>query len=381
MKKIFPVKKRNFVAKTIQGLEDVLAEELRGYDVENIQPGRRMVEFSADRKTMYEINYRIFTALRVLESFKTFTFNDISEYYDNIRALPWKNILDADKTIAVDASVFKCNAFNNSNFTEMKTKDAVADYFRDEFGQRPSVSLNNPDLLINIYIQGNSCHVSLDTSGIPLYKRGYRQLLHEASINEVLAAGMIRLSGWSGEGDFYDPMCGGATIPIEAAMFASGMPAGYFRENWGFMRWKTFDAELWRQVKDEYSQLRSGKTFSIHASDISAQSLRIAHKNIAAARMMKTIKLEQHSFEKLMPVSDQGMLIFNPPYNVRLEIEDMIVFYQNLGNHLKHNFKGHQAWIISSDINAIKHVGLKPVKKYRLMNGQLEARFHGFELY
>ncbi len=375
------MKKRKYVAKTIQGLENVLAEELHRLNAEDIQPGRRMVEFIADRETMYKINYNIFTALRILESFKTFTFTDINEYYDQIRSLPWQQIIDPDQTIAVDASVFKCNAFNNSNFTEMKTKDAVADYFRDETGRRPSVSLNKPDLLINIYIQGNFCHVSLDTSGIPLYKRGYRELLHEASINEVLAAGIIRMSGWRGEGFMYDPMCGGATIPIEAAMYASGLPAGFYRNEWGFMKWKSFDPEVWKQVKEKSDELKTDHVFSVYASDISAQSVRIARKNIAAARMMKTIQLEQKPFDQLMPKSEQGILIFNPPYNVRIEVDDMTAFYQKIGDHLKHHFKGHQAWLISSDLKAIRFVGLKPVKKYHLMNGPLEARFHGFEIY
>jgi putative N6-adenine-specific DNA methylase len=341
-----------------------------------------MVEFNATTEKMYELNYRLFTALRILESFHSFTFHDIHEYYDRIREIPWKTLITADQTIAIDAGVFKCNAFNNSHFTEMKTKDAVADYFRDETGKRPSVSLDNPDLLINIYITGDYCHVSLDTSGTPLYKRGYRQELHEASINEVLAAGMIRLSGWNGEGDFYDPMCGGATIPIEAAMFASGIPAGHYRKEWGFMKWKTFDPQLWETIKKNFSQkIPSEKAFTMHASDISPRSLSVARKNIASARMMKIISLQQCAFDRLIPKGESGTMIFNPPYNIRLGVDDIVEFYKNLGNHMKHNFKGHNVWIISSDHNAIKHVGLKPSKKYMLMNGQHEARFHGFELY
>jgi len=372
---------KQYVAKTLQGLEGVLASELLALGASDVQPGRRMVEFRADCKTMYKINYCAYTALRILESFHTFTFTDVHDFYDHLRSLPWKNIINADSTIAIDATVFNCNAFNNSHFTEMKTKDAVADYFRDTFGKRPSVSLNNPGLLINVFIQGDLCHVSLDTSGTPLYKRGYRELLHEASLNEVLAAGMIRLSGWKGEGDFYDPMCGGATIPIEAAMFASGMPAGYFREQWGFMNWKSYEPAIWNEVKNENSTQSSGNSFSIYASDISNLSIRVARKNLASARMMKVIQIEQCPFDKLMPKSEKGILIFNPPYNVRLEVNDLISFYQSLGDHLKHNFAGHQAWIISSDANAIKYVGLKPFKKFALMNGPLEAKFHGFSLY
>lgn len=370
-----------FVAKTIQGLEDVLADELLAYKVENIRKGRRMVEFTSGIETMYAVNYGIYTALRILESFHEFNFSDVHDFYEQIKSMPWKQIISPDGTIAVDSTVIQCNAFNNSSFTDMKTKDAIADYFRDEFGRRPSVNLKDPDLLVNIYIQGDYCHVSLDTSGIPLFKRGYRSVLHEASLNEVLAAGMIRLSGWNGEGDFYDPMCGGATIPIEAAMFASGMPAGYFRESWGFMKWKNYNPALWNEVKTRMNKSHSEKKFSVYASDFSMQSVHLARKNIASAGMMKLIRLKHSPFDKVLPESLNGILLFNPPYNVRLEVNDVMSFYQSIGNHLKHNFKGHRAWIISSDSNAIKHIGLKPMKKYHLMNGPLEARFHGFEMY
>jgi putative N6-adenine-specific DNA methylase len=370
-----------FVAKTIQGLEQILAEELVQFGAKDIKAGNRMVEFRADTRQMYSMNYGVYTALRILESFHTFHFSDVNDYYDQIRALPWKQLINPTQTIAVDSTVIKCNAFNHSGFTDMKTKDAVVDYFRDEFGIRPSVNLANPDLLINIYIQSDFCHVSLDTSGTPLFKRGYREMLHEASINEVLAAGLIRLSGWNGEGHFYDPMCGGATIPIESAMFAGTMPSGFFREKWGFMNWKTYDPDLWKEVKTEMNAKSNGKIYNIIASDISAQSLRIARKNIASARMMKRIQIRQTPFEKLLPETEKGILIFNPPYNVRMEVQDMVSFYQGMGNHLKHHFKGHHAWIISSDMNAMKHIGLKPAWKYHLMNGPLEARFHGFDLY
>lgn len=205
-------------------------------------------------------------------------------------------------------------------------------------------------------------------------------MLHEASINEVLAAGLIRMSGWNGEGDFYDPMCGAATIAIEAAMYASGIPAGFYRTEWGFMKWKTFDPELWEQVKNENQPM--GKTqFRIFASDISPQAIRLARKNIARARMMRIIDLKQIPFEQLTPDGETGILLFNPPYNVRIEVKDIVEFYKSIGDHLKHNFKNHIAWIISSDETAIKHVGLKSTARFNVMNGPLEAKFRGFSLY
>jgi putative N6-adenine-specific DNA methylase len=372
---------KKYIAKTIQGLEDVLLNELIDLGAKNPQIGRRMVEFFADTKTMYKMNYHVSTALRILESFHTFKFSDINDYYEAIRSLAWDTIIHENDTIAVDASVFQCNAFNNSHFTEMKTKDAVADFFRDKYGKRPSVDLKNPSLRINIYIQADECHVSLDTSGTPLYKRDYRDVLHEASLNEVLAAGLIRMTGWDRSGVFYDPMCGGATISIEAAMYALQMPAGYYRTHWGFMNWKSYQEAIWKSVLSETNPLDEQKQFEIHASDISMQSIRIARKNIAKAKMMKIIHLQQSSFENLKPLSDNGILVMNPPYNVRMEVEDMIDFYKQIGNHLKHHFNGHQAWIISSDINALKHLGLRPSKKIHTMNGPLEARFHAFNMY
>lgn len=372
-----------YVAKTLQGLEEVLAAELKECGAIQVNTGNRMVSFSGDEKIMYTANYKISTAIRILESFSTFTFNDIQEYYDRIRALPWEQIIHPNQTIAVDATVFNSNPFNNSHFAELKAKDAIADYFRDTTGVRPGVNKESPSMLVNIFVHGNQCHVSLDTSGTPLYKRGYRELLHEASLNEVLAAGMIRLSGWTGEGNFYDPMCGAATIPIEAVMFARKMPAGFFRQEWGFMNWKNYKPRLWDDVVKENNTFAEKETrnFSIYASDISPQSIRLARKNMAKARMMKDISIEQCAFEDLKPKSDSGTLIMNPPYNVRLAVEEIIPFYQEIGNHLKHHFKGHDAWIISSDVTAIKHIGLKASKKYILFNGPLEARFHKFAAY
>lgn len=375
------MKTREYVAKTLQGLENVLAEEITSLGGTEIEIGNRYVSFSADKRVLYRINYRVSTAIRILESFKKFTFDDITEFYEQIKNNKWDIIIQPNQTIAVDASVFNSNPFNNSHFAELKAKDAIVDYFRENFGTRPGVDKDNPAMLVNIFIHGNFCHVSLDTSGTPLYKRRYRELLHEASINEVLAAGMIRLSGWDGKGYFYDPMCGSGTIAIEAAMFAQKIPAGFYREDWGFMNWKSFEPLLWDEILAEKTEVVDPNDFKIIASDISAQSQRMARKNIAKARMLRTITLKQCSFDSLKPESEKGILIFNPPYNVRLPLEDIIDFYKSIGNHLKHNFKGHDAWIISSDVTAIKNIGLKASKKYMLFNGPLEARYHKFSSY
>lgn len=375
------MKERQYVAKTLQGLENVLAEEIISLGGTEIEIGNRYVEFTATKRVLYRINYRVYTAIRILESFKKFTFENINEFYDQLRDIKWDIIIQPNQTIAVDASVFNSNPFNNSHFAELKAKDAIVDYFRDNFNTRPGVSKDNPSLLVNLFVHGNFCHVSLDTSGTPLYKRNYRELLHEASINEVLAAGMIRLSGWDGKGYFYDPMCGSGTIAIEAALFAQKIPAGFYRKEWGFMNWKSFEPLLWDEIVAESIEEVDPSDFKIIASDVSAQAIRIARKNLAKSRMMKTIVLKQSSFDSLRPESDNGILIFNPPYNVRLPLEDIIDFYKSIGNHLKHNFKGHDAWIISSDVTAIKNIGLKASKKYQLYNGPLEARFHKFSSY
>jgi putative N6-adenine-specific DNA methylase len=381
LKKIRIVEQKKYIAKTLHGLEQVLSVELEKLGATEIKPGNRAVEFQADTKTMYAINYNIFTAIRILESFSTFTFNTIQEFYEQLRSLRWHEIIDVTQSIAVDASVFSSNPFNNSHFAELKAKDAIVDYFRDTFGIRPSINKVNPDLLVNIFVHGDFCHVSLDTSGTPLYKRGYRVVLHDASINEVLAAGMIRLSGWNKTGYFYDPMCGAGTIPIEAAMYAMNMPSGFFRTHWGFMNWKNYSSDIWKEVTEEYTHEPLSTDTHILASDIASDSIYQARKNIASARMMKTIKLSQSAFSDIKTLSNSGVIIMNPPYNKRLPIEDIISFYQEIGNTLKHSFKGHEAWIISSDVKAIKHVGLKANKKIILYNGPDESRFHQFLCY
>lgn len=381
MAKSIIVKQNKYVAKTLHGLEEVLSIELEEIGANDIKIGNRAVEFQASTQTMYEINYRIYTALRILESLNSFTFNDAQEFYEQIKSLQWDEIIDANQNIAVDANIFNSTTFNNSHFVELKTKDAIVDYFRDKYRDRPSVNKSNPDLLVNIFINKNFCHVSLDTSGEPLYKRGYRIVLHEASINEVLAAGLIRLSNWDKTGYFYDPMCGAGTIPIEAAMYAMNMPAGYYRKHWGFMNWKNYDADKWQNIINKYTYTPLSNDVKIIASDIAVNSISQAKKNFASARMLKTIQLSKTSFAELKPLSDSGILIINPPYNKRLPLETSTLFYEEIGNTLKQSFKGHEAWIISSDLEAIKHVGLKANKKIKLFNGPDESRFHQFICY
>ena len=375
------MRENNYIAKTLHGLEDVLAEELKAIKAKNIEKGNRSVFFAGDAKTMYTANYRLRTAIRIIESFYKFTFNNIDDFYKNIYNLPWETIVSENSSIAVDASVFNSKLFNNSHFTELKAKDAIVDYFRKKTGKRPFVDKENPNLLVNIFVQGNFCHVSLDTSGIPLYKRSYRLSLHEASLNEVLASGLILLSEWNKKGCFYDPMCGSGTIPIEAAMIAHNIPAGYFRKSYGFMNWKFFDRNLWEKIVEENQPKDIVNDCHIYASDSAAQSIHFTRKNLAHARLMKKIAIEKISFENLKPKQETGILIFNPPYNKRQPLENAREFYKNIGDILKNNFKNHVAWIISGDKDIIKFIGLKPSKKITLFNGPLESRFCKYECY
>jgi len=277
--------------------------------------------------------------------------------------------------------VINQSAFTNTLFVAQKAKDAIADRFRTIYGSRPSVDLDNPDLRINIHLQKELCTVSLDSSGHSLHKRGYRKRTWEAPISEVLAAGLIRLSGWDREAPLYDPMCGSGTIPMEAAMLASSTPAGYFRQEFGFMKWRDFDSTLWDRVKTEANERIRPVTVPIHGSDSARQAIHAAKINIRKTHLGPDIQIQVANFHATKPPFETGLMLMNPPYDERIQLDDGIAFYRSLGDTLKHLYSGWQAWIISSDLKALKFFGLKPARKIPLFNGPLECRFVKFDLY
>lgn len=367
-------------AKTLPGFEQILADELVALGAENVNILYRAVSFEADKALMYKANYCLRTALRVLKPIETFVARNEMMLYRKIFSINWHEIFGIEETFAIDA-VVSGNYFTHSQYVALKVKDAIADEFRNKYGARPSVDTENPDLRINIHIENEKVTLSFDSSGDSLHKRGYRKVVDKAPMNEVLAAGLIKMTGWKGDSNFVDSMCGSATIPIEAAMLAMNIPAGFFRENYGFMKWHDFDEKLWEKVKNEANDEMCDFDFEIIASDHSPKAVQIARQNIQGAHLSHDITLSQQDMFEMTPPEAPGILLINPPYGERLEEKDLVKLYKEIGNALKRNFKGYQAWVISSNIEMLKLIGLKPSKKIEVYNGSLNCRFYKFDIF
>ncbi len=372
--------KFDIVVTTLAGLEEVLADELKALACEDVEILKRAVSFKGDRKMLYKANYWLRTAIRVLVPIEKFPVKDENELYKEITKLPWWKLVSVDGTIAVDGVVHESN-ITHSKYIALKTKDAIVDQFRRKFDKRPSVDTDNPDLRINIHITNNNCTVSLDSSGKPLNQRGYRKTTHQAPINEALAAGLILLSGWKRDCNFIDPMCGSGTLPIEAAMIAYNIPAGMFRKTYGFLKWMDFDRRLWKSIVEESYSEGFDFEHEIIGSDISKLNIEMAMENIKEAKLHKDIELFVRPIEEILPPEGSGLMICNPPYGERLQEDDIIELYKKIGDALKQKFAGYNAWIVSSDLNAMKYIGLRPSRKIKVFNGPLECRFMKFEVY
>lgn len=368
------------IIKTLQGLEPVLAAELETLGATDIHPLKRAVSCTGDLRLLYRANYELRTALRILVPLYTFQANDERSFYRGIREHDWSQLLSPSDTLAIEAvvaSVF----FRHSHYIAQLTKDAIVDQFRDNTGRRPSVNLESPTIRFHVRIVGAQCDVLLDASGDSLHKRGYRRDVVEAPINEVLAAGMIMLTGWKGERPFIDPMCGSGTLPIEAAMIAMNIPPQFKRESFGFFRWKDFDKNLWKEVKTAADAQIKPSEFPILASDKDPRARNATSINLLSAGLEHAVRVEKIPFEKLTPPEPPGILVFNPPYDERLKIEDIEDFYRSLGDQLKQRWAGWEAWIISANMQAWKKFGLRPSRKITLFNGPLECYFQKFDLY
>lgn len=376
----FPSSQIKLLAKCPSGLETTLASELSDLGAENVEVLNRAVSFEGDKRLMYAANYQCRTALRILLPIKQFSILTEEDFYTNIKAVKWEDYFSTDETFAINSTLVN-SIFTHSQYVSQRAKDAIADRFREKSGVRPSVDIENPDFRINIHMNDNEVNLSFDSSGDSLHKRGYHVANAEAPISEVLAAGMIMLSGWDRNSTFIDPMCGSGTLLIEAAMIAMNLPAGQFREEYGFMKWKDFNKELWDDVVIEASNQQRDIDFDILGSDISPVNLRSAEANLKQAHLENDIILMESPFQEIVPPEGPGVLITNPPYGERVKVEDIIELYQDLGNLLKRRFAGYQAWVISADLKAIKRIGLKPMKRHILFNGQLECRYVGFDLY
>ena len=369
------------VAKTFQGLEDVLAEELRSLGAVNVEPGRRMVSFEGDKAMLYRANMCCRTALRILKPIYKFTAANPDELYELIKAFDWSSVLSLDKTFSID-TVSNSDEFTHSRYVTYRVKDGIVDYFRDKLGpeSRPRVRLQDADVRINVHIQGERVTVSLDSSGESLHKRGYRVAQTEAPINEVLAAGIILKSGWRGDAPFVDPMCGSGTFVIEAALIAAGINPGVYRRRFAFEAWPDFDAELFDAIYNDESNERT-VTHPIIGADMSPKAIAIATENAKSAGVAKYINLEVKPLSQWTDAPENGVLVTNPPYGERISTPDMEGLYSLIGTKLKQVFTGYHAWIIGYREEYFQKIGLAPSLKEPIYNGALECELREYVIF
>ena len=367
------------IAKTFQGLEEVLAKELVALGANNVQIGRRMVSFTGDNELMYKANFHLRTAVRILKPFMHFKASDADEVYEIIKAIDWQQYLDCNSTFSVDAVVYS-DVFRHSKFVAYRVKDAIADHFNEKYGERPSVRLNNPDLIFHIHIAGEDCTLAFDSSGESLHRRGYRVETGAAPINEVLAAGMILLTGWNGECDFIDPMCGSGTLLVEAALIARNIAPGVFRQGYAFEKWKDFDSELFKSIYDDDSGEREFN-HKIYGYDVEGRMVACARRNVKSAMMSDIIEIECRDIKDFVEPTAPAIMVVNPPYGERLQLENLLQVYKELGSRLKHAFQGNEAWVISSSYDCFDQIGLKASARIPLFNGDLDCEFRKYELF
>lgn len=364
------------IAKTFQGLEEVLAQELIELGANDVQIGRRMVSFSGNQEMMYRANFCLRTAVRVLKPISHFRARNADDVYKAVKEIEWKDILDLDTSFVVDTTVYSTE-FRNSKFVAYKVKDAIVDYFMEREGKRPNISVANPDLRLNIHIAEENCTLSLDSSGESLHLRGYRTATVEAPINEVLAAALIKMSGWKFDCDLIDPFCGSGTILVEAALMARNIYPGVFRQKFGFENWKDFNPELLSSIFEDDSNERTFE-HRIVGSDINLRAVEAALANAKAAGVADLITVEQREIRDFKKPEMPAVLITNPPYGERLRPEDLSDIYRTLGEKLKREFQGGEAWIISSREELFDSMRLRPSFKVPLQNGSLDCELRKY---
>lgn len=374
------LEKFEMIATTLYGLEEIVASELNNLGASDIKTLNRAVSFYGDKEMLYKSNLHLRTTLKVLKPLVQFMIRDDIDLYKKIKRIDWEKYLSKNGTLAIEATV-NGDYFTHAQYVALKSKDAIVDQFRENYGVRPSIDLEDPDLRINIHISDRTCSVSLDSSSTSLGKRGYRQAQGLAPMSEVLAAGIIALSGWDKKADLLDPMCGSGTFPIEAAMIACNMAPGRLR-HFGFEHWKDFDVDLLNLLKKEADDQITEPTCKIFGNDIESRSVEISKTNAIRAGVDKFIAFKQLDFLNSESQFNDGIILINPPYGERLKEEDEIIpFYQEIGTQLKHHCEGCEAWIISNNLKALKFIGLRPSRKIRLFNGPLDCKLHKYELF
>lgn len=371
--------KFSMVAKTFQGLEDVLRDELISLGAENVEMGRRMVSFEGDLAIMYKANLCCRTALRILKPIEKFTAHDPDELYDIVRDIEWEKYMSPSTTFSIDSTV-NSEEFTHSKFVTYRVKDGIVDHFRDLTGERPSIRVTGADVMLNVHIMDDRVTISLDSSGEPLSKRGYRVEQTEAPINEVLAAGIIMKTGWRGDCNFVDPMCGSGTFLIEAALIATNTNPGIYREHFAFEKWADFDKELFEDIYNDDSAERDFD-FKIYGGDIDPEAVAISRKNVKNAKLDDIIELSCRPFSDWTDNPEAGILVTNPPYGARLKPENMTELYRGIGSTLKKYFPGYHAWIIGMSDDDFANIGLKPSLKIPLLNGSIECSLREYVLF
>ncbi|MEG1498664.1 MAG: methyltransferase [Bacteroidales bacterium] len=369
-----------YTAKTMQGLEPVLAQELEKLGATDIEILNRAVTFQGDQKVLYKANYMCRTALHILKPILEFDIIEQDDLYTAVNGLAWEKMFSVDACMTIDTQCFD-SVFTHSRYASQIVKDGIVDRFRSLFCQRPDLDRNMYNIRVDLYMKNNHCVLSLDSSGLSLHRRGYRRQDAGAPLNEVLAAGLIALSGWDLKKPFYDPMCGSGTIAVEAAMLASGMPAAFYRKGFSFQYWNDYDPNTWKFVKEDALKELHDPECEIYASDIDAHTLSIAEDNLKKAKLHHDIHLFQADFFASEAPQENGHIVCNPPYGERLALDNAVEFYEKIGDTLKHKYTGYDAWFISSDIEALKRLGLKTNKRIELFNGPLECRYFGYQLY
>ncbi|MCX7986983.1 MAG: THUMP domain-containing protein [Bacteroidales bacterium] len=374
--------KDTLVAKTFYGLEDLLAKELEDLGATNIRKANRAVYFDGDKQMMYLANYHLRTAISILKPIDNFESKDENDLYQKVKnRIAWDNYFTNKHTFSVEATVHS-SVFRHSQYAILRVKDAIVDYFREKTGKRPYIDTENPDILINLYISERQCTISFNSSGEPLFKRGYRVATSIAPLNEVLAAGIVMLSGWHPSQNLIDPMCGSGTILIEAALIAHQLPPGIFRKKFGFETWPDFDAEIFEKItKDEKENVDTSSFCSIIGMDVDDSALTKARLNVKNAFLNPYIHLKVADFFEYTPPFREGVVITNPPYGKRIKKEDIENFYKRLGDKLKKDYTGFNVWIISNNLQAMKNVGLHPAKKIKLYNGPDICTLNCYEIY
>jgi len=368
------------VASTLQGLEEVLASELRSIGGNDVKTGKRAVFFTADKDLVYKANLRLRTALRLLKPIKRFRAEDEDVLYNQVKSIQWDELFDLDKTFLIRTTT-SGPVFTHSHYVALKCKDAIADYFRDKHGERPSVDSREPDIVIHVKIYNDDVTISLDSSGDPLNKRGYRQREAIAPLNECLAAGMLLIAGYEGKTDLIDAMCGSGTLCIEAAMIAHRIAPGLMRNNFAFMHWKDFDEELFNVIRDATVNRLREESIKIIGMDTDFFALNLARQAAKDAGLEDAIDFQIGNFFREEPPKPPALLVMNPPYDERIKVDDIEKLYSDIGDRLKEAYAGRKAWILSGHVEAMKRIGLRTFDTHHLMNGKIPCRFSGYQLY